>query len=269
MIDMFSVSGGLYFPVTTRFYGHQDKGISPNGAQDQLSFDTAYHLFDKPQKFQSIEIIYPVKITANKDILFVVCGAYYENTSLGDKPIEYNKIQLLPANKTLVFEGVKKGFRTIFFAVESSEVTKKLIGKTRLSQVEAFIDSNYRNNFIRVTKGPEFDIFEDDSFFERVWSISANSSQMGLLLDGDALNFRKIEMISQPVSDGVIQLSPKGPIVLMRHRQTVGGYPRIVTIIAADINKISQFAPQTKVRFKLISFEESLEINENYRNLFL
>lgn len=44
---------------------------------------------------------------------------------------------------------------------------------------------------------------------------------MGLSLEGVALDAQKIEMISQPVTDGTIKLAPIGPIVLLRHRQTV------------------------------------------------
>ena len=56
------------------------------------------------------------------------------------------------------------------------------------------------------------------------------------LEDGVALDTQKIEMISKHVTDGTIQLAPSGPIVLLRHRQTVGGYPRIANVIEAYIN---------------------------------
>jgi len=52
--NLFSISGGLSFPVACRKYGSQDKGISPEGTQDQLSFDIAYNIFDKPANFQAI-----------------------------------------------------------------------------------------------------------------------------------------------------------------------------------------------------------------------
>ena len=69
---------------------------------------------------------------------------------------------------------------------------------------------------------------------------------MDLSLEGVALDAQNIEMISQPVTDGTIQLAPSGRIVLLRHRQTVREYPRIANVIAADINKLSQFVPNTK-----------------------
>lgn len=63
---------------------------------------------------------------------------------------------------------------------------------------------------------------------------------MGLSLEGVALDAQKIEIISELVTDGTIKLAPIGPIVLLRHRQTVRRLiPRIENVIAADdINKL-------------------------------
>ncbi|MDE4971968.1 hydrolase, partial [Francisella tularensis subsp. holarctica] len=85
------------------------------------------------------------------------------------------------------------------------------------------------------------------------WAISLNSSQMCLSVEGVALDTQKIEMISQPVTYGTIQLAPSGPIVLLRHRKTVGGYPCIANVIEADIIKLSQYTPGSKISFKLVS----------------
>ncbi|QIV95234.1 hydrolase [Allofrancisella frigidaquae] len=265
---IFSVKGGLSFPVYERLYGFQDKGISLGGAQDQLSFRVAYQLFNQPLDFQAIEMIYPAKITAEEDLLFILCGATYENTSMGGKQIVYNQIQSFKKGDTLEFSGIKTGFRTLIFAIAQTSNQIVDIGKKRSKEIEQFIDSNYKNNYIRVIKGPEFDILEDNGFFEQVWTISPNSSQMGISLDGNALPIKKVEMISQPVVDGTIQLSPGGPIVLMRHRQTVGGYPRVTIVVEPDINKLAQFVPKAHLRFKLVSFDEAIELNSKFNTLF-
>ena len=55
--NLFSISGGLSFPVVCRKYGSQDKGVSPEGAQDQLSFNTAYDIFDKPIDFTRLIVV--------------------------------------------------------------------------------------------------------------------------------------------------------------------------------------------------------------------
>ncbi|MDE4998803.1 hydrolase, partial [Francisella tularensis subsp. holarctica] len=79
------------------------------------------------------------------------------------------------------------------------------------------------------------------------------------------LDTQKIEMISQPVTDGTIQLAPSGPLVLLRHRQTVGGYPCIAYVIEADISKLSQYTPGYKIRFNLVSLEEAISENTRLR----
>ena len=252
--NLFSISGGLSFPVACRKYGSQDKGISPEGTQDQLSFDIVYNIFDKPANFQAIEMLYPAKITANKDILFIICCAGYENITIEDSArVTKDYVHKLTQGQTLTFSGNKSGFRTIIFAIESSSQNNNFIGRTRPPEIAKIVADLYADKYIRVIKGPEYNILRDEKLFNQSWTISQNSSQMGLVLEGDKLDRDELEMISQPVTDGTVQLSPNGPIVLMRHRQTVGGYPRIVNVIESDINKIAQFAIGESFSFKLIT----------------
>ena len=266
---LFSVSGGLHFDVAKRNFGKQDKGISPNGAQDQLSFNVAFDIFDSPKHFQAIEMIYPTKIVANKPMLFIVCGAGYQQTLIdGSLPISKDEVYSLREGQAISFTGQKSGFRTIVFAVESNTGTTKYIGRKRSPLITDFIKDLYSVREIRVIKGPESYVLNNESLFDQSWKISQNSSQMGLVLEGDMLDVKKIEMISQPVTDGTVQLSPNGPIVLMRHRQTVGGYPRILSVIETDMNKLAQLAIGGSFRFKLIDFDEAIEINNKYRKLF-
>ena len=251
--NLFSTTGGLSFPIACRNYGLQDKGVSPEGAQDQLSFNIAYKLFDKPAAFQTIEMLYPSKITALENMLFIISGANYESIVIDDSTmIAKDCIYKLSKGQTIAFSGTKRGFRTLVFAIESTARDNQFLGKSRSKEDGDFITKLYANKFIRVVKGPEYNILADDRLFSQEWTISQNSSQMGLVLDGDKLESQKLEMISQPVTDGTVQLSPNGPIVLMRHRQTVGGYPRIANVLESDISKLAQFGISESFRFKLI-----------------
>ena len=250
--NLFFILGGLSFPVACRNYGSQDKGISPEGAQDQLSFNIAYKIFDEPKSFQAIEMLYPAKITATKDMLFIVCGASYKNISIDDgRTIIKDSVYKLSKGQTLTFGGAKSGFRTLIFAVESSIRDDEFLGRIRSKKDSDFIANLYADKFIRIIKGPEYNILADDNLLTQDWIISQNSSQMGLVLNGVGLARKELEMISQPVTDGTVQLSPDGPIVLMRHRQTVGGYPRIANVVESDISKLAQFAVGEIFRFKL------------------
>ncbi len=267
---IFSISGGFVFPAKERLYGFQDKGVTLGGAQDQLSFQTAYTMFGKPKFFKAVEMIYPAKITANTDMLLVICGSSYKNTTYNGTEIAYNTIHFIKKDGLIEFSGTKKGFRTLVFAIEiTSQEQLTRVGKTRPDEIKNFIINNYRDNTIRVIQGPEYNILQDTTLFKNNWEISPNSSQMGISLKGVNIPVNSIEMISQPVVGGVIQLSPNGTIALMRHRQTVGGYPRIATIIESDIDKLAQFNIGSQIKFKLIDFESAMDINRKYKKLFI
>ena len=47
------------------------------------------------------------------------------------------------------------------------------------------------------------------------------------------------------------------PIVLMSDHPTIGGYPKIGTVILSDLSKISQLSPGKEIFFKKISFPEA------------
>jgi allophanate hydrolase subunit 2 len=44
---------------------------------------------------------------------------------------------------------------------------------------------------------------------------------------------------------------------LMADHQTTGGYPRVASVVKADLPRLSQVAPGEKVNFKMISFQEA------------
>ena len=70
-----------------------------------------------------------------------------------------------------------------------------------------------------------------------------------------------IEMISEAVAFGTIQVPPEGqPIVLMADRQTTGGYPKIADVISVDLLLLAQVKPGESVRFAPVTLEEAQEL---------
>ena len=56
-------------------------------------------------------------------------------------------------------------------------------------------------------------------------------------------------------------MPPNGqPIVMMADRQTVGGYPKIGTVITVDLPLLAQAKPGTQVRFIEVSIELAQEL---------
>jgi antagonist of KipI len=91
------------------------------------------------------------------------------------------------------------------------------------------------------------------------FTISVQSNRMGFRLEGVPLELTgPLELVSSPVDFGTLQLLPTGQlIVLMADHQTTGGYPRIASVIEADLPKLSQHNPGDRINFRIISFSEA------------
>jgi antagonist of KipI len=118
---------------------------------------------------------------------------------------------------------------------------------------------------IRVMRGGEFLHFNEASrsrFFHEEFRVTPQSDRMGYRLSDVTLELQKpLEMISEAVTAGTIQVPPDGnPIVLTADRQTTGGYPKIAQIISADLPILAQIKPGEKLRFREVSLEEAQEL---------
>ena len=107
---------------------------------------------------------------------------------------------------------------------------------------------------VRVLRGPEYASFTPDaqrSLWSDEWLVTPNSNRMGYRLAGTALEREPgADLLSHAVLPGTIQVPPNGqPIVLMSDAQTTGGYPRIGSVIRADLWKLAQIRLNGGVRF--------------------
>lgn len=110
---------------------------------------------------------------------------------------------------------------------------------------------------LRVVLGPQRDRFTDaavETLLSEPYRVSNNADRMGLRLSGPVLEHtRGADMISEGIHLGSIQVPGDGqPIALTRARQTVGGYPKIATIIGADLDALGQLRPGDEVRFEAV-----------------
>ena len=66
-------------------------------------------------------------------------------------------------------------------------------------------------------------------------------------------------MISDATPLGVLQVPAAGePILLMADRQTTGGYPKVATVISADIGLAGQLGPGDAIMFAVCSRGEAM-----------
>lgn len=106
---------------------------------------------------------------------------------------------------------------------------------------------------IRVIAGPQLDQLPADAFQRFLaadWRIAAASDRMAYRLDGPFEAIETHTIISDANVHGSIQIAGSGqPLVLMADRGTIGGYPRVATIISADLGRFAQLPAGHAVRF--------------------
>lgn len=115
---------------------------------------------------------------------------------------------------------------------------------------------------IRVVLGPQDDAFEPTAlaaFFAASWRIGPRGDRMACFLEGDPIAARSHDIVSDGIAMGAIQVPGSGqPIVLMADRQPTGGYPKIATVIGADLGRLAQARAGDVVRFAAMSVAEAV-----------
>jgi antagonist of KipI len=107
---------------------------------------------------------------------------------------------------------------------------------------------------VRVIRGPHETFFTAvalERLFSARFTITPQSNRMGYRLDGPPLlHAASADILSDATPVGSLQVPASGqPILLMADRQTTGGYPKIGTVITADLPIAGQLAPGDWIEF--------------------
>ncbi|ROZ78035.1 biotin-dependent carboxyltransferase family protein [Ramlibacter sp. WS9] len=110
---------------------------------------------------------------------------------------------------------------------------------------------------VRAIAAAEYDEFTDEAraaFDGTEYQLTPDCNRQGYRLEGKVLKTsRPLELLSHGVVPGVVQVPPSGqPIVQMAEANTIGGYPKIATVIEADIWRLAQLRPGQRIRFELV-----------------
>lgn len=117
---------------------------------------------------------------------------------------------------------------------------------------------------LRVVLGPQqahFSLGETQRFLSEPFQVSGQSDRMGYRLTGPTIaHLKGFNIVSDAISTGSVQIPGSGhPIIAMHDRQTTGGYPKIATVIRADLARLGQLKPGDWLSFA----EVSVEVAEN------
>lgn len=116
---------------------------------------------------------------------------------------------------------------------------------------------------LRAVPGPQAEWFTDaacETFFGADYSVGTETDRMGMRLEGPRLSHseRGADIVSDGIAPGAIQVPGNGqPIALLADAQTTGGYPKIATVIGADLSRLARLAPGNRLRFTAASVDEA------------
>lgn len=103
-----------------------------------------------------------------------------------------------------------------------------------------------------------------ERFDGAIFRITTAMDRMGVRLTDTTSMFAGtsiLSLVSDPVLAGDIQILGDGtPIVLMRDHQPTGGYPRIGTIITADLDRFAQLRAGETVMFTPVTVEHAHQL---------
>lgn len=93
----------------------------------------------------------------------------------------------------------------------------------------------------------------------QVFQLQASSNKMGYRLkSSNPIDLASSQQLSKPVTLGAIQLPSDGqPIILMKDRQTIGGYPTLGCVIQVDIPRLAQLNAHQNVKLLPITIEKA------------
>ena len=119
----------------------------------------------------------------------------------------------------------------------------------------------YDSDTVHITRGPQAELFTEDAFgalSESTHRISTASDRTGYKIDGPSIGASPGALPSESACPGAIQVPGDGhPIILMADAPTVGGYPKIAVVSAADMPIVAQRRPGETLRFEIVTSEQS------------
>lgn len=108
-----------------------------------------------------------------------------------------------------------------------------------------------RIQFLPGYEWAQFSEADRAAFVSATWAVTPASDRIATRLEGPALTSGPRSLDSAPLVDGTIQVTADGaPLVFMRDRPTIGGYPKLGSILPHLIDELAQARPGTLIRFE-------------------
>lgn len=120
---------------------------------------------------------------------------------------------------------------------------------------------------IRLLPGPDWPLLADRGELTRApFRVDPRSSRMGLRLAGSPVAVAPApERLSAPVTPGAVQAAGGTLLVLEVACGTMGGYPHVAQVIAADLDRLGRLRPGDAAAFRVVALAEARRLDRESR----
>lgn len=282
----------------------QRYGYSESGAADEYSFLWANRLLDNPLNSAAIAVHFggfeadffgatQIAITgAHGDILLnqkSISGWQTHSIKSGDR------LKILPPKTGITtYIAIKQGVKSRKFLNSQSHSQREKIQLSDGWELNSTANIFYRRHdnadpqrslnpsyipkwdsplTLNLIPGYQFKHFDsldlENTLFKNPYEISLKSNRMGFQLKGTKIPNTKSALLSEGIAMGAVQIPPSGqPIVLLKERQTIGGYPKLGCVSQIDCFALSQRKPGQLIRFALSDVQREQERLKSFYQQF-
>lgn len=274
-------------------WGRQDSGVPVAGPMDIYSHRLANRLVGNGDGRPALEVTFMgPELQAHGDIVCAVAGADFA-LNIGANAVPMHTAFTIPSGSRLRFGSRSAGARATL-AVRGGFELAPVFGSCATSVLSRMGPFGGRaivpgdilpvgmpasgrpavvpgsplalpagGTRVRVMAGPHHEMFASpalETLLSARYIVTPQSNRMGYRLHGPALRQAgAADMLSDATPIGSLQVPPSGqPILLMADRQTTGGYPKIATVISADVPLAGQLALGDWIEFAVCTREEAI-----------
>lgn len=279
-LDLLAVSGVLSVQDMGR-PGHLAQGLSRGGAMDRLALTEAAALLSLPAPAAAIEMAGAGgTFTARQPMRVALTGAPMR-ADLDGRPLVWHATHLIEPGQRLRIgpaEAGVYGYLTPAGGLGTPEwlgsrAAHLAIGLGGTLSPGAVLacgpdadpgqparritpEPRFTGGTLRLIDGPQTALFAPEdyaAFLGATFRPGARSNRQGIELTAARRFQARLPqggLASDVIGPGDVQLAGDGvPYVLMAECQTIGGYPRIGTVLPDDLPRLAQAAPGTPLRF--------------------
>ena len=296
------IKSGIFTTIQDRGrFSFTHLGVTNSGFMDEYAALAANKLLENKLDTNILEIVFSnLELRANDNTVVSITGAFcdfYINEEAKKTWQTYNikKGDVLKIGKIFkgqrVYLAVKNGFLIPKEFGSNSTTIKESLGgligiqlkNKDILPYEKFnkkFNKRWHENHIpryeneitlRVVLSYQEQSFSEeqkDKFFSSKYTITPDFNRMACKLDGALLTSTLDGIISEAIAFGSIQIPKDGkPIILLKERQTIGGYPKIGSVLSIDCFKLAQMKIGSKVKFEKIDIKSAQEKLKNFYSI--